>query len=203
MMKLDVSVIEALATVLNIATNEHKLAIGTNEENKYLFRMNFIQKFSSDVIFLNDLSDNDVFYHRHADLIMRNMIEQLIEFLYVSKNEELINEYLGLSINLNELSKKSVVESEKSFGGERFTEKRTSIAKMAKDLGEYNVTKGTMTLYDVYAILSEKCHNSYFSSLIDDFNSLSLGVSKSGLTKEHIKLIHIMVACVLMEYPEK
>lgn len=202
-MTLDVDIIEALAKALNIAVNDHKLAIGTLEENKYLFRMNFIQKFTSDIIFLNDLSDKDVFYHRHADLIMRNMIEHLIEFLYVSKNPGLIYEYLGYSIKLNELPKKNVVESEKSFGGDRFVTRRAKIAQMAKDIGEYKATKGTMTLYDVYVILSEKCHNSYFGSLIDDFNSTSLGVSKLGLTKEQITLIYIMVTCVLMEYPEK
>lgn len=96
MRKIDVSIIETLSKALNIAIQQHKDSLGSDNENLCLFRMNFLKKYSDDVMFLNDLSGNMDFYHRYGYLIMRNMLEQLIEFLYVKKNPHLVDEYLGL-----------------------------------------------------------------------------------------------------------
>ena len=71
---------------------------------------------------------------------------------------------------------------------------------MVKDIDEYKATVGIMTLYDTYCVLSERCHNSYFDSLLKDFNSVGTGVSNIGLNKEQMTLLNIMNACVLMEY---
>lgn len=83
MRKVDVSIIEALAKALDGTVQEYMQTIGTDQENFNLFRMNFIKKFSDDVMFLNELSGESDFYHRYGYLILRNMLEQFIEFLYV------------------------------------------------------------------------------------------------------------------------
>ena len=101
MRKVDVSVIEVLAKALDKTVQEYMQTIGTDQENFNLFRMNFIKKFSDDVMFLNDLSGKSDFYHRYGYLTLRNMLEQLIEYLYVQKNKHLVNEYLGLKIDLD------------------------------------------------------------------------------------------------------
>lgn len=201
MRNVDVSIIETLTKALDKTLEEHMRAIGTEQENFNLFKMNFIKKFLDDIIFLNDLSGKNDFYHRYGYLILRNMLEQLIEFLYVQKNKHLVDEYLGLKIDLDALKEKHTpVEGERRFGKERYINNRPSIAEMTKDIKEYKTTVGTMTLYDVYCILSERCHNSYFDSLLKNFNAVGMGTSKSGLNEEQITLLHIMVACVLMEY---
>ena len=61
MRKVDVSVIEVLAKALDKTVQEYMQTIGTDQENFNLFRMNFIKKFSDDVIFLNDLSGKSDF----------------------------------------------------------------------------------------------------------------------------------------------
>lgn len=71
---------------------------------------------------------------------------------------------------------------------------------MAKDIGELNVADGALSLYDVYCILSEKCHNSYFDSLLKDFNSAGFDIPITGLTDEHMTLLYSMAAVVLAEY---
>lgn len=199
MKKLDVSIIEVLAKVLDETVQEYRQAMGTNEENINLFKMNFIKKFADDVMFLNDLSGKNYFYHRYVYLILRNMVEQLIEFLYIKKNNHLVDEYLGLKIDLDEFSKKMTpVNGERCFGQNRYTNNRPYISEMARDIKEYKATVGTMTLYDVYCVLSERCHNSYFDSLLKDFNPVEL--SSIGLNEEQLLLLNIMIACVLVEY---
>ena len=71
---------------------------------------------------------------------------------------------------------------------------------MAKDVGELKAAEGVLSLYDVYCILSEKCHNSYFDSLIRDFHSAEFGVPIIGLADEHMTLLYAMTAVVLAEY---
>ena len=117
MKKVDVAIIEALTKALNRSIQQHMASLGSDTENINLFKMNFIKKFTDDVMFLNDLSGNKNFYHRYGYLIMRNMLEQLIEFLYVKKKPCLVDEYLGLKIDLNVLQDKhSPVEDERTFG---------------------------------------------------------------------------------------
>ena len=105
MRKIDDSIIAALGEALNKAVRQYMQSAGTAQENLSLLRMNFIKKFGDDVKFLNDLSGNNDFYHRYVYLIMRNMLEQLIEFLYVQKNKHLIDEYLGLKIDIDKLER--------------------------------------------------------------------------------------------------
>ena len=114
MKKVDVSIIEALTKALDNSVQKHMQELGTEQENFNLFRMHFIKKFSDDVMFLNDLSGKKDFYHRYGYLILRNMLEQLIEFLYVQKNKHLVDEYLGLKIDLDALKEKHTpVEGER------------------------------------------------------------------------------------------
>ena len=201
MRKVDVSIIEALTKALDNSVQKHMQELGTEQENFNLFRMHFIKKFSDDVMFLNDLSGVNDFYHRYGYLILRNMLEQLIEFLYVQKNKHLVDEYLGLKIDLDALKEKhNPVEGERCFGKKRYTNNRPTVADMAKDIKEYKATVGTMTLYDVYCVLSERCHNCYFDSFLKDINAINAGVPKIGLNEEQMMLLNTMIACALIEY---
>jgi len=117
MRKVDVAIIEALTETLNKSIQQYMTSLGSDTDNINLFKMNFIKKFSDDVIFLNDLSEIQIFIIVNGYLILRNMLEQLIEFLYVKKNPHLVDEYLGLKIDLNALqTKHSPVEGEHAFG---------------------------------------------------------------------------------------
>ena len=201
--KIDASIIEALAKMINSAVCQHNMSIGTDRENICLLRMNFIKKFSDDVLFLDDLSGNKDFYHRYAYLIMRNMLEQLIEFLYVQKNRCLIDEYLGLKIDLEALrEKRTPVEGERRLGKARYENRRPSIVDMAKGIDEYEASGMRATLYDVYSILSERAHNSYFGSLLDDFVSAKFNVPNIGLDRGQISVLNVMLAYVFDEYAE-
>ena len=71
---------------------------------------------------------------------------------------------------------------------------------MAKDIGEKSSADGSLTLYKLYQILSERCHNAYFSSLLDDVNKVHSSISACGLDEGQIREVLIMAAIVLSEY---
>ena len=201
MSKIDVTILEAMATAINISVQKYSDARGMDQENACLVKMNFIKQFAKDVYFLSDHSEHEGFSRRYGNLIIRDMLEQLIEFLYIQKHPDLADEYLGLKINFEALGRKtSIVEKEKLFGDKRYLNGRPPVWEMAKEIGDKSAGEGKLTLYKLYKILSEHCHNSYFSSFLDDINKSGLDVSAHGLSDSQIQDIHIMILYVLEEY---
>lgn len=204
MAKIDAAILEALAQAMALSARELDASAGTEEKHICRVKTNFIKHFTEDVFFLNDHSEDNSFSRRYGNLIIRAMLEQLIEFLYLLKNPHLAEEYLGLTINFDELNRKtSLVNKEKLFGNERYSHESTgrpSVSDMAKDIGEKSSADGSLTLYKLYQILSERCHNAYFSSLLDDVNKVNSSIPVSGLDEGQINDILIMTAIVLAEY---
>lgn len=201
MSKLDVAKLETLTMAINVSVEKYNDAIGTAQENGCLIKMNFIKQFAEDVYFLSDHSENESFSRRYGNLIIRDMLEQLIEFLYLQKNHALVDEYLGLKIDFDALGRKtSIVEKEKLFGDKRYLNVRPSVSEMAKEIEEKNNGDGKLTLYKLYQILSERCHNSYFSAFLDDINKAGFGVSAHGLSDSQVNDLHIMILYVLEAY---
>lgn len=204
MTKIDAAILEALAAAMTAAVQELDVSAGTEQEHICWVRVNFIRQFAEDMFFLNNHAEDQDFLRRYGNLIIRNMLEQLIEFLYLMNNPHLAKEFLGLTINLEEINRRqSVVKKEELFGEKRYNQSvdgRLPVADMAAAIGEKSSGNGNLTLYKVYKILSEQCHNSYFSSLIDDVNKVHLSVSASGLSENQIKDVHIMALIVLDEF---
>ena len=202
--KIDVAIIEALALATAVSVQELDASAGTNKEHICWAKTNFIKHFTEDVFFLNDHSEDEAFSRRNGNLIIRNMLEQLIEFLYLLKNPHHAEEYLGLTINFDELNRKrSLVKKEELLGEKRYNKEgncRPSVAEMAQDIGEKSSNNQNLTLYKLYQILSEQCHNSYFSSLLDDVNKVHQLIPNCGLSENQIRYVHIMSTIVLSEF---
>lgn len=149
--KIDEAIISALAQAITFSVQELDASAGTEKEHICWVKMNFIKHFTEDVLFLNDHSEENTFSQRYGNLIIRDMLEQLIEFLYLLKNPYRAEEYLGLTINIEELNrKKSVVRKEELFGEKRYnkgTDGRPSVADMAEAIGEKSSGNGNLTLY--------------------------------------------------------
>lgn len=202
--KFDEAIISALAQAITSSVQELDASSGTAQEHICWIKMNFIKHFTEDVLFLNDHSSDNAFSRRYGNLIIRDMLEQLIEFLYLLKNPHLAEEYLGLTIDFQELNrKKSVIKREELFGDKRYNkgiDGRPSVADMATDIGEKSSGNENLTLYKLYKILSERCHNAYFSSLLDDVNKVHHSISTGGLSEGQTKDVLIMIAIVLGEF---
>lgn len=202
--KIDAAILETLAQAMASSVQELDASAGTEMEHICWVKTNFIKHFTADMFFLNDHSEDASFPRRYGNLIIRNMLEQLIEFLYILKNPQLAEEYLGLTINLEELNRKpSVAKKEELFGEKRYNQGldgRPSVANMAAAIGEKNSGNRNLTLYKLYKILSEYCHNAYFSSLLDDVNKVHSLIPSGGLSDNQIRDVQIMSAIVFAEF---
>ena len=84
--KIDKAILEALATAMTSSVYEYDASAGTATRNICLVKMNFIKHFTEDVQFLNDHSEDDTFSRRYGNLIIRDMLEQLIEYITYYNN---------------------------------------------------------------------------------------------------------------------
>jgi len=121
MAKIDASILEALAQAMTFSVRELDASAGTEKEHICWVKTNFIKHFTEDVFFLNDHSEDHAFSRRYGNLIIRDMLEQLIEFLYLLKNPHLAEDYLGLTIKFDELDRKtSLVNKERDTESAQF-----------------------------------------------------------------------------------
>ncbi len=106
---------------------------------------------------------------RYQHFIIRNITEHVIEYMYLMNNKELIAEYFGSKVELDaDVDMKHISEEYKNLGQNRYTSKRMSVNAMAVAIGEKHSEDGVPGLYDIFSIISENCHNSYFHAVIDE-----------------------------------
>lgn len=119
--------------------------------------------------FLELLSANSKPRYQH--FIIRNITEHVIEYMYLMNNKELIAEYFGSEVEIDldaDVDMKHISEEYKNLGQNRYTSKRMSVNAMAVAIGEKHSEDGVPGLYDIFSIISENCHNSYFHAVIDE-----------------------------------
>ncbi len=171
--------------------------LGTIEFIKIAFSENLLD----DIKFLNELSGKDIFKIRHASIIIRDLLEQVIEFIFLMKNPEVIDDYIGSNINIDEIdSQRNPVDGLSYFGKKRYKTDRKSISQMADDINQKNTTNNRLSLYDIYRILSEQCHNSYFNSILDDVGEVETGERDHALTEDQATYIIIIIDEFLKAY---
>lgn len=217
MNKIDVAALEALVQAMNSAVQELDFSAEKEERNVHWIKANFIKHFTADVFFLNDHSEDRTFSHRNGNLIIRNMLEQLIEFLYLLKNPHRIEEYLGFTVDLGNFdNNQSLIEKAKFLGEQRYNKEpiknrrhgkeqniRPSVYEMAENIGEVRSPEGTLNLYGLYQLLSDECHNSYFSALLADIHRVHHSTQTCGLRKTQLITVMIMIAIVLKEFNQE
>lgn len=108
-------------------------------------------------------------YVRYVDMLIRNMCEQVIEYIYIMRNPQLIKEYFNFPENCDNMDYYKLL-NKTNF--KRFSTGRESISKMAKQIGEKSNASDEICLYNIYIDKSAMMHNSYFNSIflvnIDD-----------------------------------
>lgn len=122
-----------------------------------------------DIDMIMELKEQNI-NHRYADGIIRNICEQVIEFIYIYKNPDKLSEYFG--DKTDEEYKKLEKDSDifmairKSIGDKRYTGGR-KIKNMATNINEVEERDGALSLYGVYQYTSTVYHNSYLCSIFD------------------------------------
>ena len=214
MSKIDAAILEMLREISTSSVQKLDFYAEKEERNIQLVKANFITHFTEDVFFLNEHSEDRTFSKRNGNLIIRNMLEQLIEFLYLLNNPHRAEEYLGFTVDLKKINNnQSLIEKTKLFGKKRYNKEpiksrwngkeqkvRPSVSEMAEDIGEKHCPEGTLNLYKLYQLLSDECHNSYFSALLADVHKAHYSTLIYGLNKMQVNNVMIMIAIVLKEF---
>ena len=185
-------------------TNQKLLASLNGRENPFntveYIRILFSESLMEDVEFLDDSSGKPQFKIRHAQIIMRDLLEQVIEFMYLIKHPRLISEYVGEKIDIQSVKKSNPVDGMKKLARGRFAECRQSVASMARDIGEEKSTQGHSALYELYCLLSEECHNSYFFARLDDYKEFKDNKEILALSKDQAENLIIIIDRFLSVY---
>ena len=156
-------------------------------------KFSFSNHLLEDINFLTTLSGEEIFKPRYAYMVLRDMVEQVIEFIYLMKHPDLIAEFMGGKIDNSKITANTPVKSTHRLGNERYSGGRKSVSEMARDIGEKSLSEKQPALYDVYQLLSEKCHNSYFFSNMDNLGEKENGGEKLALTEEQAQYLMIII----------
>lgn len=73
---------------------------------------------------------------------------------------------------------------------------------MAKDIGEKESSSNRMTLYDMYQLLSEACHNSYFFAGLDVIETVETGKEFVALSEAQVQHLMIIIGSFMEAYRE-
>ena len=133
------------------------------------------------------------FSDRYTDCIIRNMCEQVIEYIYIMKHSELIPEYFGENIK-DEWNGTNFFKGLKRTGGARFKE-RKSVSEMSVDIGEKTSDDEKVSLYDIYSLKAEFEHHSYFHHMLNTLCYVN-DKNESAEEMDYMYLIYILVAFI-------
>ena len=133
-------------------------------------------------------------------LLIRDVLEQVIEFIYLLKHTDLIEQFFGANINTGDLDEENLIDEYLHFGGKRYNGGRKRVFQMASSINENASVDNTLSLYDIYRILSEQCHNSYFLSTLDDIEEIETNKKAVALTEEQLTYLMIIISRFMEAY---
>lgn len=139
-------------------------------------------------------------WSRYANMIIRDVLEQVIEFIYLLKHTDLIEQFFGANINTGDLDEENLIDEYLQFGGKRYNGGRKRVFQMASSINENASVDNTLSLYDIYRILSEQCHNSYFLSTLDDIEEIETNKKAFALTEEQLTYLMIIISRFMEAY---
>lgn len=163
-------------------------------------KISFSENFLNDIEFLNEMSGTPNFKVRYANMIIRDVLEQVIEFIYLLEYPELIEQFMGGNIETDDFDEDKFIEEYLQFGGKRYAGGRKRISEMASSINEKVSVNDTLSLYDIYRILSEQCHNSYFLSNLDDIDEVETGKKTVALTCEQLTYLMTIIGRFMEAY---
>lgn len=153
-----------------------------------------------DIDTIQHLKENG-FSNRYTDAIIRNMCEQVIEYLYIMKHQKLIPIYFGKNIKEKHDEQGELFETFKQTGQARFG-KRKSVKEMAVDIGEWKSDDDKIALYDIFSIKAELEHNSYFHQIFDIIGEMEGNENEreEADSLDYMFLIYILTAFLNIYY---
>lgn len=134
------------------------------------FKIQYGSIVSEDIELFLKIYKSKYISHRHALIILRSLVEQIIEFKYLIHNPSYREKFIG-DIEYKP-SEEFSVNDFRQLGSRRFKNGKISIAKMAGNIGEKKDSEERLSLYSIYIILSEKVHNLAFHDILNTFHDI-------------------------------
>lgn len=191
--------------------------ICSREFYHFFFSINFGQDMlviAKDITSLHSAKIQDAATIRYLFLIARNACEQLIEYLYCmqSSDNDRIENFFALTTDFerklcDNKKNKSIFEPFLRLGSGRFhVPKRPTVFNMCSEIGHVISTDNEnstdtdtgITLYEIYQLLSEYDHNSYFLELVRDVGLIGDVQSDSSIDTEDNANPDLGVLCIIV-----
>lgn len=157
--------------------------------SEQFFKITYASMLCEDINFFQMTKENSFITKRHAECVLRNLVEQVIEFKYLIRNPAEREVFGG---NSDCTSTGNFVEDLCQLGSGRFKEGRKSVSQMAKDINEKYDTDEKLSLYSIYRILSEQSHNASFHEILDNVGIVEDQKEKGFLEKNRLYLILLL-----------
>lgn len=151
-----------------------------------------------DINTIQHLKDSG-FSNRYIDAIIRNMCEQVIEYLYIMKHQELTPLYFGKNLKEEFDEQEDLFKIIKQTGQARF-EKRKPVKEMAEDIGECKSDDDKISLYDIFSVKAELEHNSYFHQIFDIVGEIEDEEDEETNSLDYMFMIFILSAFLDVYY---
>ena len=160
------------------------------------FKIQYGSIVSEDVELFLKIYKSKYISYRHALIILRSLVEQIIEFKYLIHNQSYREKFIG-DIEYKP-SEEFSVSGFRQLGSRRFKNGKISIAKMAGNISEKKDSEEKLSLYSIYIILSEKVHNLVFHNILNTIGMLEEGEQTEKFVEEN----EIFIVFILNSFME-
>ncbi|MBE6095232.1 MAG: hypothetical protein E7199_07170 [Schwartzia succinivorans] len=140
----------------------------------------FVEKILNDLRFLVSIQKCREFKIRYENILLRSIVEQIIKFAYMVKHPDIISDFVGMKIDTDsqgfectdDEQPSQILYKLKQLG--QLRGKMIDVSAMAIKIGEKDSDhrEDRLSLYDIYGLLSDEMHNSYYKSILDDAEEL-------------------------------
>lgn len=143
----------------------------TIDMHEKLFKSGFLKNFIEDMNFIDDLNFQE--HPRYILLILRNTLESTIVFKALNKKHstvpEIYADYLGEHVDLDCYESINTIDDNpqqvlKNLVGNRMTLYRNNFRELSQI---FEIPEDETSLYNLYKVLSDYCHNSYFEDIME------------------------------------
>lgn len=164
----------------------------------------FAQCISADISMVLKLMEHKQ-PHRYYDGIIRNMCEQVLEYLNLCDNPNNIKEFLGIDKDDSEIEaigEMNVFAGIRKLIGDKRYSSTHNISNIANLLGEHDGTDEKLSLYEVYQYESTLYHNAYLMEYYD-MVSIFAGSEKKDEVSGEMGVQYIMLVTILSSFMDK
>ena len=196
-----ISIVDSLKNICVHKCDEFQAMIGLGEYDRKLpVEIVFIRNVIADIGFVKDIPYKAT-SERFFMLILRNSLEQVILLKFLNArykfDNTIFDDYMGININeeiLGTEDEENFYDCMKELNGKRTKKYKPKFWEMSKEFEDINSKD---SLYKVYGVIADFCHNSYYQDVCNFI------LNEENLDETNIQMyIKIILYSLLAEFKE-